>query len=251
MTALTIAAPSPRLSVVDGHATTTSLQVAEYFGKRHADLLRAIESITPDLPQEFTERNFAFSGFTDSTGRTLPAYHLTRDGFTLLAMGFTGKKALAFKLAYITAFNDMERQLQATRQAPAIGLQAADLLAKTAKALRDSGVPKQQALAQALDEVHRQTGVRMLPGYTPEKAAQEHRAAQLVRFIKAAKRYAGDKRFGQLCAQGVMPHSKLLKLVALPAGAFTELVDSAMQECLIQKIDTYGYTGTAYALARQ
>ena len=102
---------APVLAVVDGIPTTSSNEVADFFGRDHKSVLRAIENLTHDLPKEFTERNFAPSEYTDSTGRTLPAYRLTRDGFTLLAMGFTGKKALAFKLAYIDAFNRMEREL--------------------------------------------------------------------------------------------------------------------------------------------
>lgn len=96
----------PELSVDHGTITTTSLQIAEHFGKRHADVIRAIKRL--DAPAEFTERNFALSDFTDSTGRTLPAYRITRDGFTLLAMGFTGKDALHWKIAYIDAFNRIE-----------------------------------------------------------------------------------------------------------------------------------------------
>jgi Rha family phage regulatory protein len=99
----------PELSVDHGTVTTTSLQIAEHFGKRHADVIRAIKRL--DAPAEFTERNFALSDFTDSTGRTLPAYRITRDGFTLLAMGFTGKEAQRWKVAYIDAFNRMEAAL--------------------------------------------------------------------------------------------------------------------------------------------
>ena len=102
---------TPDLKIIDGQITTTSNQVAEHFGKRHADVIRAIRKL--DAPKEFTERNFALSEFTDSTGRVLPAYRLTRDGFTLLAMGFTGKEAMQWKVAYLTAFNQMEAQLLA------------------------------------------------------------------------------------------------------------------------------------------
>lgn len=102
MTAITLA-------VVDGTHTTTSNQIAEHFGKRHADILRAIGKL--ECSPEFTERNFAASEFTDSTGRKLPAYRLTRDGFTFLCMGFTGRDAAAWKEKYIAAFNAMEADL--------------------------------------------------------------------------------------------------------------------------------------------
>ena len=114
---------APTLAVVDGKPTTLSTDVARAFGKRHDDVLRSIRNLLPQLDAEHA-RNFAEThvdveiagarNFAD-TSRKSPAYRLTRDGFTLLAMGFTGKKALQFKLAYIDAFNQMEAALQAQR----------------------------------------------------------------------------------------------------------------------------------------
>jgi len=115
-TGASVATIAPELAVINGNITTTSLQVAEHFGKRHSDVIRAIRNL--GTPQEFTERNFALSEFTDTTGRALPAYRITRDGFTLLAMGFTGKEALQWKLAYLDAFNQMERELVARSTRP-------------------------------------------------------------------------------------------------------------------------------------
>ncbi|WP_314324425.1 Rha family transcriptional regulator [Comamonas aquatica] len=110
----TVAIATPGLEIIEGHVTTTSNQVAEHFSKRHADVIRAIRKL--EAPAEFIERNFALNEFTDSIGRTLPAYRITRDGFTLLAMGFTGKEAMQWKVAYLTAFNKMEAQLLAQAQ---------------------------------------------------------------------------------------------------------------------------------------
>lgn len=108
------------VSLVNGIPTTTSQKVAETFGKNHKDVLRGITVLQNKCPKEFTERNFALSEYTDNTGRKLPMYLLTRDGLTLLVMGYTGKEAMKFKLAYIEAFNCMERQLEAQRTAPAV-----------------------------------------------------------------------------------------------------------------------------------
>lgn len=105
---------APSLTVVDGIATVNSLEVARHFGKRHDNVLRDIKDLCSQLPDEhllnFEEmfRTFQIGQGATTTGLT---YNLTRDGFTLLAMGFTGPKALAFKLAYIDAFNRMEAQL--------------------------------------------------------------------------------------------------------------------------------------------
>ncbi|MCI2020625.1 MAG: phage regulatory protein/antirepressor Ant [Lentilactobacillus buchneri] len=88
-------------------AVTTSLQVAETFGKRHDHVLRDIEHVRKDLPN-FGEM-FIEANVPDSYGRDRKAYYLNRDGFTLLVMGFTGSEALNFKLQYIQAFNEMEQ----------------------------------------------------------------------------------------------------------------------------------------------
>lgn len=94
---------------------TLSTDLARHFGKRHDDVLRTIRNLLPQLSAEHL-RNFAEASVEVESGNgakaSYPAYRLTRDGFTLLAMGFTGKKALAFKLAYIDAFNRMEAELQ-------------------------------------------------------------------------------------------------------------------------------------------
>lgn len=104
--------------VNNGKATTTSMVVAEYFGKRHADVIRSIESMLQDA-DIFSRRNFALAEYTDEQGKPRPMYELDRDGFTLLAMGFTGKQALQFKLSYIDAFNKAEETLkQITAQLP-------------------------------------------------------------------------------------------------------------------------------------
>ncbi|EAJ8446182.1 phage regulatory protein [Campylobacter jejuni] len=105
----------------DEQVFCTSLDVAKVFGKRHFHVLRDIENILNDLREIGTSqdlRNFGevvrISKTTNPkngklVSRKMPMYNLTRDGFSLLAMGFTGKKALRFKIAFINAFNEMER----------------------------------------------------------------------------------------------------------------------------------------------
>lgn len=101
------------VSVQDHRAVTTSLQVAEYFGKPHNDVLKCIRAL--DCSQLFREGNFSLSSYSRKNGnisKTYPMYYMTRDGFTFLAMGFTGKVAASFKEAYIEAFNRMEAALR-------------------------------------------------------------------------------------------------------------------------------------------
>lgn len=151
--------PQALVKSVNGIMVADSLQVADCFGKRHTNVLRAIESLITSLSAEeaavsdeewmyektagssqsnfglasdtqlnfepsrkmagdtqpqigLSEKYFIPSTYKDSTGRGLKHYWLTRDGFSLLVMGFTGPAALHWKLLYIEAFNKMEKALK-------------------------------------------------------------------------------------------------------------------------------------------
>jgi Rha family phage regulatory protein len=101
----------------NGQAVTSSLVVADYFKKAHKDVLKAIKLL--DCSSIFQERNFApsfyISDLANGGHKNNPMYYMTRDGFTFLAMGFTGKVAAQFKEAYINAFNEMEEKLRSER----------------------------------------------------------------------------------------------------------------------------------------
>lgn len=87
-------------------AVCSSLEVAEKFGKRHDNVLRSIVGL---LKNEETQKMFKKSAYIDNqNNQEYPMYLMNRDGFSLLVMGFTGKKALDWKLKYINAFNQME-----------------------------------------------------------------------------------------------------------------------------------------------
>lgn len=104
-----------QLVKVEGNqVVTTSLRVAQVFGKRHSDVLRAISQL--ECTMDFHKRNFALvvkmKELPQGGARKETYYNLTRDGFTFLAMGFTGKVASRFKETYIEAFNEMEKTLK-------------------------------------------------------------------------------------------------------------------------------------------
>ena len=103
-----------------GKIVTSSQAVAYYFEKDHGKVLRSIRSL---LSFQETSESMTKNGYTpkwfyeyqytnEQNHQTYPAFLMTRDGFTLLAMGFTGKKALEWKIRYIQAFNEMERKLK-------------------------------------------------------------------------------------------------------------------------------------------
>ncbi|MGO4155298.1 Rha family transcriptional regulator [Cupriavidus sp. YAF13] len=108
----------PRISVANGAITTTSLAVAEHFGRRHDDVLKAIRNAIAEVPEHFGARNFAGTSYRDVQGKERPLFRLSRDGFVYIAMGFTGKDAALWKVRYIEAFNQMEQALRRLPMAP-------------------------------------------------------------------------------------------------------------------------------------
>jgi Rha family phage regulatory protein len=93
-------------------ARVDSLYVAERFEKEHKNVLRDIAKITDPksgLSKEFARLNFEPISYTDGWNRKQKAYAMTRDGFTMLVMGYTGQKAMKFKELYIKRFNKMEQ----------------------------------------------------------------------------------------------------------------------------------------------
>ncbi|EAO0751821.1 Rha family transcriptional regulator [Salmonella enterica] len=114
--ATTPALSHPQVTINNDRAVTTSVAVAEYFRKLHKNVIQKIEML--DCSPEFTRLNFQPSEYTDSTGRKLPMYQITKNGFVFLVMGFTGKKAAAFKEAYIAEFDRMENELRQQNPRP-------------------------------------------------------------------------------------------------------------------------------------
>lgn len=100
------------VSINNNIAVTSSRKVAEVFEKEHNNVLRDIRNLLNDSDNSILiSENFKESSYTNARGRSYPEFLMTRDGFTLLAMGFTGTKALEWKLKYIEAFNQMENQI--------------------------------------------------------------------------------------------------------------------------------------------
>ena len=107
---------SPNLKIVDGRPTTTSLDIARNFGKEHSKVLKSIRNL--ECSQRFSQANFGLAKYSDEQGKPRPMYRITRDGWSILVMGFTGSKAMAWKEKYIAAFNAMEAELLRIRHRP-------------------------------------------------------------------------------------------------------------------------------------
>lgn len=99
------------LVIMNNHqAVTTSLKVAEVFEKEHRNVMQSIKNLTAE--NSATRKMFIEDSYLNSRNQRFPMFYMNRDGFTLLAMGFTGSKAMEFKLKYIDAFNKMEEQIR-------------------------------------------------------------------------------------------------------------------------------------------
>lgn len=114
------------VAITNGTVTTTSLNVAQTFEKQHQHVLRSIEKILAEIPEDWGASNFGLSSYQSQQNKKQPMYIMTRDAFTLLAMGFTGKKAMQFKLAYIDAFNRMEAELKKQQEQQALPQETQD-----------------------------------------------------------------------------------------------------------------------------
>ena len=102
----------------NGQLVVSSRQVAEHFGKQHKDVIESIREIMRSA--EISANLFLEDSYVDTWNRKQKQYLMNRDGFSLLAMGFTGKKALEWKLKYIQSFNDMEQRIKNTSTVPAL-----------------------------------------------------------------------------------------------------------------------------------
>ncbi|BAE74208.1 hypothetical phage protein [Sodalis glossinidius str. 'morsitans'] len=106
---------APKVTIHDGKAITTTDDVAAYFGKQPHHVVQKVESL--ECSEDFIIRNFSRMiknvQLAKGATREVVYYEMTKDGFVFLVMGFTGKKAAAFKEAYIAEFNRMEAELYA------------------------------------------------------------------------------------------------------------------------------------------
>ena len=147
-------------------ARVDSRSVAAFFEKEHFHVLRDIARITDTksgLSKEFIDSNFVADKYKDSTGRKLPCYQMTRDGFTILVMGYTGEKAMRFKELYIKRFNEMEaliKQLVSARQ-------EFPMLTEKIKAVHDN--PKPYHYSNECDMIN-----RLVIGMTAKKFRETH-----------------------------------------------------------------------------
>lgn len=125
---------SNAFKVIEGRPVTSSHIVADYFGKLHKNVMRDIRSLIEQNPEFANQLNFEPVEYVDAKGETRPEYLMDQKGFCILAMGFTGAKALEFKCAFYDEFERMKNELEApTTITPAEQLQIQQAVARRAK----------------------------------------------------------------------------------------------------------------------
>lgn len=125
--------PQALVTSYNGVLVADSVQVAEQFGKKHKDVLEAVDKLVYEIAAQSAENSadyFIQDTYKDVRNRTQRKYLLTRDGFSLLVMGFTGPAALHWKLLYIEAFNKMEEALKMQKANEQLIADAAELILK-------------------------------------------------------------------------------------------------------------------------
>ena len=189
----------------DRQAVTDSLKVAESFDKKHKDVLKAWKNLAAQNCA--TKKMFVESTYVNR-GKEDPMIYMNRDGFTLLAMGFTGKKALDFKLKYIQAFNEMENQIRQPKSERLeimrknSATKRAGVLYKIAMAT-DSNISRQKLLHKAAEVL---TGEKLVPVmqdkyYSVEEVGQQLSLPtdlidEIANQIHLKAEYSGQNQYG-------------------------------------------------------
>ena len=190
------------IAVKDNQLYTPSIRIADVFGKPHKDVLAKIRKL--DCSHFFTERNFSLSEFTDTTGRKLPMYNVTKDGFMFLVMGFTGKQAASIKEAYINAFNQMAESLQ-NKQHDSSAVQALqatnqDLQGELLQLYRD----KAQLLEQQLSHTKKASTRK-----SPSNKYFEHKKHQFIQnVVQYLRQHPGANKTNVMAAAGFKKDDK-------------------------------------------
>lgn len=184
-----------------GTPVTDSLKVSQVFDKQHKNVLKAIRNLAA---QNLAAKNWFFeTTYVDVRGQTQPMFIMTRDGFSLLAMGLTGAKAMQFKIAFIEQFNAMEKVVRQAAQpttTPAIPQSFAEALRLAA------------AQAEQIERQQKQIEVdapRVLFSQAVETAKQSVLIGELAKIICQNGVQTGEKRLfawmrenGYLCQHG-------------------------------------------------
>lgn len=151
---------SKMVMAIQGKAFTTSQKIADYFGKSHKNVLRKIRQTINECPDDFARLNYEPADFIDKNGETQPMYKLTKDGYMLVVMGFTGAAAMLIKVKYIQAFNWMTGQLtrwhemgEQAQHRHALKVAKSEVKARIGSKMMNSRKREKKLLAMEFDQI--------------------------------------------------------------------------------------------------
>jgi Rha family phage regulatory protein len=201
----------------NGVATTTSLQVADVFEKNHRDVLETIKNLTAE--NSAVKNMFKETTYVNSRGREYPMYQMDKDGFTLLVMGYTGQKAIEFKLRYIQAFNEME---EALKNQPALRLPKnnAEML-QVVQNVNEETNKRIDEVETTVDELKDRFGLPASQAKSLELARKRHIVTLLGGFESNAYQHLSGKTFRQIGGD-FKDYFEIPRYDALPLSKFDE-----------------------------
>lgn len=225
--------PQALVTSYNGVLVADSLEVADRFGKRHTHVLRSIDDLINQLESQSTQNwadYFIPDDYQDNKNRTQRRFKLTRDGFSLLVMGFTGPAALHWKLLYIEAFNKMEAALKMQKANEQLIADAAELILKkvmpeivkavgSATAEMKKQIPKQEA--EESPEGREINGRRMYSMYGNKEALPNLLTVYDVRDFLGI----GQRQAYELVRSEGFPAKKLGNQYFIPKDGFLKWLD--------------------------
>ena len=227
--------PQALVTSYNGVLVADSLEVADRFGKRHADVLRTIDGLITEVATQNCVTNaepedYFIPAEYQNRGKTYKKYLLTRDGFSLLVMGFTGPAALHWKLLYIESFNKMEEALKMQKANEQLIADAAELILKkvmpeivkavgSATAEIKKQIPKQEA--EESPEGREINGRRMYSMYGNKEALPNLLTVYDVRDFLGI----GQRQAYELVRSGGFPAKKLGNQYLIQKDSFLKWLD--------------------------
>lgn len=177
--------------LVSENLKTTSRVIAEKFGKEHQVVLRAIRDLI-EKNEDWGVHNFAPFKNNDLTGESTSHYEMTRDGYSMLVMGFTGKKAMEWKIKFLEAFNAMEERLKTTAVLSGPQLMAAALIeADSTMKAQATQIEAMRGDVAALDQIEAMSGSLSVRPAAKVLGIPEHRLKTWLQVNRWAFRQSG------------------------------------------------------------
>ncbi|KAA8445011.1 Rha family transcriptional regulator [Weissella paramesenteroides] len=203
----------------NGVATTTSLQVAETFGKKHKNVIRDLKNQMDKIRSSDLSHEMFQEDTYEMNGREYPMYRMNKDGFTLLVMSYTDDKSMQFKLRYIKAFNEME---EALKNQPALRLPENN--AEMVQVIQNVNKETNRRIDEveiSVDELKDRFGLPASQAKSLEQARKRHIVTLLGGFESNAYQHLSGKTFRQIGGD-FKDYFEVPRYDALPLSKFDE-----------------------------